>query len=899
MSISRHILFGKLGASLYSAVESAAVICRLRGNPYIELAHWLHQLQTGSDNDWQRVMCHFNIVERVEHDIVAALAALPSGATAIQDFSAHIETAIERAWVVTTLAASEQRIRGGWLIVALLETPELRRVLRGISTAFDVIPERDLLAVLRPLLHSSPESGEVAHDVRALALALPQGAGSPAPSPTVANQAGSSALEKFCQDLTQQARDGRIDPVVGREHEIGALLDILQRRRQNNPLLTGAAGVGKTAVVEGLALALVQARVPPVLAQVRLLSLDVGALLAGTGMKGEFEARLKSLLEEACAATVPVILFIDEVHTLVGAGGQAGTGDAANLLKPALARGNLRTIGATTWSEYKRHIEKDPALTRRFQVLQVQEPAPAIAVDMVRALVPAFAAHHRVWILDAATRAAVALSQRYIPARQLPDKAISLLDTACARVALSMHAPPARLQYLREQLTALQFESELLANDASIGHADPSRQSEIAQRVSLHREQLQALESHWQKESELVREIARLRVELENLPSETASQNARNIHLEALESLTQQLQQRQQVEQSRPLVHAQVDEAVVADIVAEWTGIPVGGLVFDELDAVLRLPQVMMQRVIFQDHALLQIGQCIQTARVGLGDPDKPVGVFLLVGPSGVGKTETAQALAQALYGGEQSLITVNLSEYQEAHTVSTLKGAPPGYVGYGEGGVLTEAVRRRPYSIVLLDEIEKAHADVHELFYQVFDKGWMEDGEGRAIDFRNTIILMTSNVGAETIVRLVEQHPAVSIDMLVQSLQPVLRQVFPVAFLGRIRTIPYFPLANNALMQITRLQLEKIRRRMLQHQGIQLDFSDAAVSSIVEQCACAESGARLMVSFIERHLLTELSRCWLNALQKKQHIESIRVDVENAHGTSGFIFQLDGAIDA
>lgn len=899
MSISRRVLFGKLNLTLFKAVESAAALCKLRGNPYIELAHWLHQLQRLPDSDWSRITQHFGIAARLDQDISAALHVFPAGATSIGDFSPHIETAIERAWSVATLAANENRIRGAWLVTALLETPELRCLLLNISSAFSEIPLQNLAALLPAIVDGSPESNESAHDAAGLQQAVP-GEASRAFAPQASEL---SPLAQYCADLTERARAGLIDPVIGREHEIRAMVDILLRRRQNNPLLAGEAGVGKTAVVEGLALAIAREQVPPSLAQVRLLSLDVGALLAGASMKGEFESRLKGVLEEAGKSATPVILFVDEVHTLIGAGGQAGTGDAANLLKPALARGTLRTIGATTWGEYKRHIEQDPALTRRFQVLQVMEPQETAATDMVRGLVPTFTRHHQVLIMESAVRAAVTLSHRYIPSRQLPDKAICLLDTACARVALSLHAPPAQVSFLRERLVAARLEGNLLSREERLGHVDVKRLLEVNTRIADQQQDLEALEVRWQQELAATKAIIALRSRILTLPDEAdavdnidAADNAdnadaiavRNTLLAELAQLTRQLLESRQ---DMPLIQAQVDDHAIASIVADWTGIPVGNMVQDEINTVLNLPALLAQRVIGQDHALSSIAERVLTSHAKMADPDKPVGVFLLVGPSGVGKTETALALADLLYGGRQNLITVNMSEFQEAHTVSTLKGAPPGYVGYGEGGVLTEAVRRRPYSVVLLDEIEKAHPDVHEMFYQVFDKGWMEDGQGRHIDFKNSTILLTSNIGSEEIANWHEDASGADPEVLAAELQPALRQVFPAAFLGRVKTVPYLPLATGPLARIVNLHLQKVIHRMQAGHDIALTYSDAVVDRIVSQCGTHETGARLLVGFIEQHLLTRLSGIWLSALQEKRSLASIDVDFAEHAPDGGFIY--------
>ncbi|MDR2786812.1 MAG: type VI secretion system ATPase TssH [Candidatus Accumulibacter sp.] len=883
MTVSRHVLFGKLDNTLFRAIESATAFCKLRGNPYVELAHWINQIHPLPDSDWQRIIRHFEIdAAALDRDIAGALAALPAGAGSISDFSHHIENAIERAWLIATLSAGDFRVRGAWLVAALVETPELRRVLLGISPSLAKIPSQGIVDLLSPIIQGSPESRENARSAGDLPASVPGEASQAMP----ASASEKSPLALYCSDLTERARNGEIDPVIGREHEIRTLIDILLRRRQNNPLLTGEAGVGKTAIVEGLALAIAHGRVPPSLQNARLLGLDVGALLAGASMKGEFESRLKGTLEDAARSPHPVILFVDEIHTLVGAGGQAGTGDAANLLKPALARGTLRTVGATTWGEYKRHIEKDPALTRRFQVLQILEPEEDAAIDMVRGLTGTFAAHHGVWIMDDAVRAAVTLSHRFIPSRQLPDKAISLLDTACARVALSLHTPPARIEHLRERLAALRVEYDLLEREAKIGKTETARLEPLAVRIREMEASLEEQESLWEKERERVERVIERRnalireTEAPEAGPDTGEKTdvpARREELRILEAELEALQK------GSPLILPQVDETVVAAIVSDWTGIPVGRMMRDEVSAVLGLPGLLGRRIIGQDHALRRIAERIQVSRARLADPGKPIGVFLLVGPSGVGKTETALTLAEALYGGEQNLIAVNMSEFQEAHTVSTLKGAPPGYVGYGEGGVLTEAVRRRPYSVILLDEIEKAHRDVHEVFYQVFDKGWMEDGEGRYIDFRNTVILLTSNVGSELISGFCDDPELVpDQEALTQALQPELRKVFPATFMGRLTLVPYFPLTAGVLNQIVRLHLDKLVERMRAQHDIMLEADDAVVGHVVARCGTHETGARLLVRFIEQQILPQLSSYWLTALSEKKSIRRISIGLED-----------------
>ena len=838
----------------------------------MELVHWVHQIWQASGNDLHRVVSHYGLdAAQLEKDITVALAELPNGASSINDFSHLIELAVERAWVYASLSMNDRSIRGAWLLAAALETPELRRALLGISAVFQKIPVMQMAEDFPLVIAQSSESeSAVSHPV-----GEPVGLPGEASAAFDHGKGGQSALEKYATDLTALAATGQIDPVIGREHEIRNMVDILLRRRQNNPLLTGEAGVGKTAVVEGLALAIAAKAVPPALVDVRLMSLDVGALLAGASMRGEFESRLKAVLQEASASTKPVLLFIDEVHTLVGAGGQAGTGDAANLLKPALARGNLRAIGATTWSEFKKHIEKDPALTRRFQVIQVQEPQEASAVAMVRGLVETFSKHHGVAILDEAVRAAVNLSHRYIPARQLPDKAISLLDTACARVAMSLHTPGADVQDLQRRMAALTSERDQLVRETLVGKSRSEELEKLDAAAALLAAELTNAKKAWAGEHAIAHRLLELRATAADCvaPDEESQRQLQ------IQQLTVELAL---LQGEHPRVHIEVDAHVVGAIVADWTGIPVGRMVRDDVTQAMGLEQRLRKRVVGQDDALARLCERVKTSKAKLRDPGKPVGTFLLVGPSGVGKTETALALAEAMYGGEQNLITINMSEYQEAHTVSSLKGSPPGYVGYGEGGVLTEAVRRKPYSVILLDEVEKAHPDVHEVFYQVFDKGWMEDGEGRVIDFKNTLILLTSNTGAELISQLCDDRALMpESDALADALQPELRKVFPAAFLGRLSVIPYLPLPAEILESIVQLQLKRVAQRMHDEHGIDLKFSGELVSHIVARCGMQESGARRLAQFIEQNLLPPLAHVWLVAMQDRIAIQAVEVDTK------------------
>ncbi|MCK8341794.1 type VI secretion system ATPase TssH [Erwinia amylovora] len=858
--ISRAVLFGKLDTLLFTSLESATAFCKLRGNPYVELVHWLHQLMQQQSGDLQQLIRHFSLDEEaLTRDIVAALDRLPRGASAVSDLSEHIDSAVERAWVYASLKFGVQQIRGGHLLTGLLKTFNLANLLKGISPQFSRVSVDVLLEQFDRVFGDSKEARQVS--------AAPQ-----TPGGEVPQQQGT--LAQYAQDLTARARDGKIDPVAGRDQEIRQMVDILMRRRQNNPLLTGEAGVGKTAVVEGLALRIAAGDVPEPLQQVQLWLLDIGMLQAGAGMKGEFEARLQALINEVQSSPTPIVLFIDEIHTLVGAGGQQGTGDAANLLKPALARGQLRTIGATTWAEYKKYIEKDPALTRRFQTVQVHEPDEEKALLMLRSTVSPLEQHHRILLLDEAVAAAVKLSHRYIPARQLPDKAVALLDTACARVAVSQSARPPQLEDCLHRIHALEIERDIAGREAKVGIGEAGRVTQLEQQLAELAAQRDRLNARWQQERSLVDSLIALRAQLS---AETA-ENPANLH----QQLAERQQQLRELQGDTPLLFAAVDANVVAAVVADWTGIPLGRMVKNEIDAVLKLADTLNQRVIGQRHGLDLIAKRVRTSRARLDDPNKPVGVFMLCGPSGVGKTETALALAETLYGGEQNIITINMSEFQEAHTVSTLKGAPPGYVGYGEGGVLTEAVRRRPYSVVLLDEIEKAHPDVHEIFFQVFDKGWMEDGEGRHIDFRNTIIILTSNVGTQLISAMCADPELMpQPEDLAGALRPALLEVFPPALLGRLLVVPYYPLSDEVLANIVRLQLQRIQRRLQENQGIISDVDDSVISQIVQRCTEVESGGRMVDAILTNTLLPQMSQMLLSASARDEQFRRLRVTLQ------------------
>ncbi len=899
--IRRVSLFSKLNPMLYKALETATAFAKLRGNAYVELVHWLHQILQQQDSDMLRIIRRAGLnLDAVEQDLVRALDRLPHGATSISDISEHVDNAVERAWVYASLRFEATSIRGAYLLAGIIKTPGLRQVLSGISREFDKIVPDVLVAQLASWTEGSPED-----DFDAAAASAAGGAPAAAHHQGDGPAAGGSALAKYASDLTAKARAGELDPVYGRDDEIRQIIDILMRRRQNNPLLTGEAGVGKTAVVEGLASRLAAGDVPPSLKDVSLWVLDPTLLQAGAGVKGEFEQRLRQVIDEVEKSPKPIVLFVDEVHTLVGAGGQAGTGDAANLLKPALARGRLRTIGATTWSEYKKYIEKDPALTRRFQTIQVHEPTEPKAVLMLRGISAELEKHHGVLILDAALEAAVSLSHRYIPARQLPDKAVSLLDTACARVALSQHALPAAIEDLQRRIEVLGIESGIAGREAAIGVGEHQRVEDIAAQVEQAKAELEVLEKRRVEESALVERIVALRKQLspaavpqaqaeasdaEGAEDVEAAANAdvdpdtppaepQRTPDEIRAELNEAQDRLSQLQGESPLILAAVDAQAVATVVADWTGIPIGRMVRDDAQSVLKLGEILSARVVAQPDALETISRRIRTARARLDNPNKPVGVFLLCGPSGVGKTETALALSEALYGGEQNLVTINMSEFQESHTVSTLKGAPPGYVGYGEGGVLTEAVRRRPYSVVLLDEIEKAHTDVHEIFFQVFDKGWMEDGEGRHIDFRNTVIIMTSNVGTDLVMQLCED-PTLRPDPepLAAALREPLLKVFAPALLGRLVVVPYYPLHAEALHRIIRLQLDRIATRLQANHGIALAYDDSAVELVARRCTAIESGGRMIDAILTHTILPRLSEEVIGATVSARKLSGVQL---------------------
>ena len=911
--ISRTALFGKLNSLAYKSVESATVFCKMRGNPYVELLHWLHMVLQLQDSDLHHIVNHYDLnPSRLASDMTSSLDSLPRGATSISDFSPHLEDAVERAWVYSTLLYKESQVRTGHMVIALLKAPALKAILPGISSEFSKIKVEDLSDKFASIVGGSPEDALAAQDGTQVGGGVAPGEASGAVAPAVMGK--QEALAQFSVDLTETARKGSLDPILGRDDEIRQIVDILMRRRQNNPILTGEAGVGKTAVVEGFAQRIVSGDIPPPLRDVTVRTLDLGLLQAGASMKGEFENRLRQVIEEVQASPQPIILFIDEAHTLIGAGGAAGSGDAANLLKPALARGTLRTIAATTWAEYKKYFEKDAALTRRFQVVKIDEPSEEKAIIMMRGLAGVSEKHHRVQILDEALVASVKLSHRYIPARQLPDKSVSLLDTACARVAVSLHATPPAVEACRRRISALETENEILAREEAVGMARQERRREIDDQLAREVEALKQLEDGWQKEKDLVDRILEMRgnlrvgtgepidgklvegdtseegteVEPEEEGAAQTEKEGGTLSPEERETMVTELKglmvKLSEIQGESPLILPSVDEQAVASVVADWTGVPVGRMVKNEIQAIMNLADTLEERVIGQRHALDTIALRMRTSRARLENPGRPIGVFMLVGPSGVGKTESALALAEALYGGEQNVITINMSEFQEAHTVSTLKGAPPGYVGYGEGGVLTEAVRRRPYSIVLLDEVEKAHKDVHEVFFQVFDKGRMEDGEGRMIDFKNTIILLTSNVGSDLIMNMCKD-PELMPDPagIGKALREPLLKAFPAAFLGRLVVVPFYPLGDEVLRKIIRLQLGRIEKRIQENHNIPFTYDDEVVELVNSRCTEVESGARTVDAILSHTLLPEISSEILSRMLEGETLTRIHIGVKDA----------------
>ncbi len=867
-------LVGKLDEHCRRALEAAAGLTLSRSHYNVELEHWLLKLVDGNGTDLPLVLRHYDLDEgRFRTDLNASLDKMRTGNARAPGLSPDIIELAKQAWLLASVEQGLSKLRSGHLIWALLADETLARRARDISGQLLRLQPEALKRDFNAILGSSTEAATV--------VSAAEAGGAPADG-SAPPRAGTAALDQFTIDLTARARAGRIDPILGRDLEIRQVIDILTRRRQNNPILTGEAGVGKTAVVEGFALRIAAGDVPPALKDVTLRTLDLGLLQAGAGVKGEFENRLKSVIEETQASPKPIILFIDEAHTLIGAGGSAGQGDAANLLKPALARGELRTIAATTWAEYKKYFEKDAALTRRFQTVKVEEPTEALAVAMIRGLVGTLETHHKIRILDDALVAAVRLSARFIPSRQLPDKAVSLIDTACARAAMSQAAIPAPVEDLQRRIALIDTEIGILQREQASGADHAKRIVELNEERLTANDRLGALETRWQEERAIVTEVAEARAALE-APDGAEDRSAERTRLTGLMDRLREIQGEQ------PLIFPVVDAQAVAEIVENWTGIPTGRMRSDEIRTVMNLRQAMGQRIIGQPHALEAVAQSIQTSRAKLTDPRKPIGVFLMVGTSGTGKTETALTLAELLYGGEQNLTTINMTEFKEEHKVSLLMGSPPGYIGYGEGGILTEAVRRRPYSVLLLDEMEKAHPGVQDVFFQVFDKGNMKDGEGRDIDFKNTVIIMTSNAGTDLITKLfADPETAPDAAGLAEALRPELMKYFRPAFLGRVTLVPYFPLSDTVIRQIVDLQLARIRGRVWDSYRAAFDYDQSVAETIAARCKESSSGARNIENILSRTLLPELSAEVLARLGEGLSISRVTV-VTNSSGSFGY----------
>ena len=901
-TVNLKALIGKLNSTCTRTLEGAAGLCLSRSNYNVEVEHWLLKLLEGSQTDIHAILKAFSVdVSRLTADLMKAIDRLKTGNSSQPLLSQHIVDLVREAWVLGSIDFGAGQARSGHLLLALLNDRSLVQIAQQISSEFSKISAEKLTRDFPAIV---ADTSEAASDTaRSSSGASAQG-GRPAGGPTQ-----TPSLDQYTIDLTARARAGKIDPVLGRDQEIRQIIDILTRRRQNNPIMTGEAGVGKTAVVEGFALRIAQGDVPPSLQTVMVRTLDLSLLQAGAGVKGEFENRLKSVIEEVNRSVTPIILFIDEAHTLIGAGGQAGQGDAANILKPALARGELRTIAATTWAEYKKYFERDAALARRFQVVKVEEPSEEKAIVMMRGLVDTLQKHHKIEILNEAVEDSVRLSNRYISGRQLPDKSVSLLDTACARVGISHTSIPPALEDCQRMIDQTTTAIEVLQRETASGADHAEGIEKLTQKKADATVQYNVLKEQWTQEKDLITQIREIRGKLSGgpvsspkpadvKPGQSPAAAAAPVALspEERQALLTQLvdlnQKLAAIQGETPLMQACVDGQAIAEIVSSWTGIPVGRMVSDEIHTILKLRERMEEKVVGQSHGLEAIAQRIQTSRANLTDPSRPIGVFFLVGPSGVGKTETAITLAELLYGGEQNMTVLNMSEFKEEHKVSLLMGSPPGYVGYGEGGILTEAVRRKPYSVVLLDEMEKAHPGVQDVFYQVFDKGNMKDGEGRDIDFRNTVILMTSNAATDAMMKLcADPETMPSPEALAEAIHPELLKSFKPAFLGRITVIPYFPLSDTIMRQIATLKLGKIARRIREHYDAPFTWSEGVLDNIVSRCTEVDSGARNVDRILTGTLLPQLSVEVLSRMADGVAIKSISVEVGES-GT-GFRFEL------
>lgn len=911
-------LFDKLSPVSCRGLELATALCMTRTNYNVEIEHWLIRLLENRDSDFVRVLEAFGVeLSKLQSDLTRTLDRLRTGNAKAPSLSPDVVDVAKEAWTLATIDYGSGQVRSGHLLIALLSNETLRRSAVGASNEFEKI---SVPALRKSLNEICSDSGEDRESV-SLSSGAPTGSSSTAAPSTGGRRHATPALDQFTIDLTARARDGKIDAVLGRDHEIRQVIDILTRRRQNNPILTGEAGVGKTAVAEGFAMRIAIGDVPVPLREVAVRTLDLGLLQAGAGVKGEFENRLKSVIEEVKSSPKPIILFIDEAHTLIGAGGSAGQGDAANLLKPALARGELRTIAATTWAEYKKYFEKDAALARRFQVVKVEEPTVPMAIEMVRGLTKTLEKHHKVYILEEAIVDAVKLSSRYISGRQLPDKAISLIDTACARINLSQSATPPAIEDAQRELAQRILTREILERESITGTDHATDLVDVNAQIIALENRLIELKKRWDEERAIVAEVHDLTAKLyashtgssttasttdqttqaAPVPTPTPSPAPTPAALAAASTaatpvtppatpeqiaawqglLHDRKQALLQLQGESPLVFPFVDRNAVAETVAAWTGIPVGRMVADEFKTILNLQNLMEKQIVGQSHALKRIAQSISTSRAQLNDPRAPIGVFLLAGTSGVGKSETAITLAQLLYGGEQNMTVLNMSEFKEEHKVSLLMGSPPGYVGYGEGGILTEAVRRKPYSVILLDEMEKAHPGVQDVFYQVFDKGTMKDGEGRDIDFKNTVIIMTSNAGTDVIKKICSDPDTTpEPEDFLEAIFPELLKTFKPAFLGRCALIPYYPLPDHVIRKIIGLKLGKIGKRVEENYNARFSYAEELVQLIADRCKEVDTGARNIDHILTKSLLPDLSSVLLSRLAESKSIGSVKVVV-------------------
>ncbi|MDD2390886.1 MAG: type VI secretion system ATPase TssH [Desulfobacterales bacterium] len=864
MSLDLQSITDKLNPVCRNGLEAGAQLCVSQTNYNVEIEHLLLKILDIPDTDIQNLFRYYDIrTADVSRELTGSIDRFKRGNSRTPALSPQIIQLLEQAWLLSSLHLNSVIIRSGAVLLALLDHDTLRAVMLESCPSLKRIPVASLKQDIHNLIQNSCEQDSSGTIHEATKASRPSAA-----SKAVSTQTPN--LDQYTFDLTERARKGLIDPIQGRNAEIRQIIDILMRRRQNNPILTGEAGVGKTAVVEGFAIRIAKGDVPPALKNISLRLLDLALLQAGAGIKGEFEKRLKSVIDEVKGAPIPIILFIDEAHTMIGAGGPAGMGDAANLLKPVLARGELRTIAATTWSEYKKYFEKDPALARRFQVVKVAEPDEETAVAMLRGIVSSLEAHHQVTVLDEAVRDAVRLSSRYISGRQLPDKAISVLDTASARVAIGQNGTPPEVEDLIRQQEQLTLEIGIIKRDLATGIQCRSSLTNLEADLDKVKIEKQALEKRWKNELEMVQGVLKLQNQLQE---DWTAKPGNQVQVKQLkQSLIKQKKELEVIQNDSPMVPSCVDSRVIASVISNWTGIPSGKMMTDEIDTVLNLRKRMAQRIIGQPQALDTVSRRIRTFWANLDDPDKPVGVFLLVGPSGIGKTETAITLSDLLYGGDRNMVTVNMSEYQEAHTVSGLKGAPPGYVGHGKGGVLTEAVRHNPYSVVLLDEVEKGHPDVMELFYQVFDKGTLEDSEGLSVDFRNTVILLTSNVGSDIILKACDDPDHLpDADKLVEMVRPALLRYFKPAFLGRLVIVPYYPLDDGVIQQIVRLKMNKVKQRFAENHRINLTYSTDLIAAIASRCTEVDTGARNVDYLLTQVLLPELSTEMLKRMAQGQ----------------------------